>query len=695
MVSQRLLDEIRATAETYFRAGGADSSRLLEDTVREAIRASDEEYGVAAAVQWAAGFRFPEEMLKSDERCLQAAQLDFVAMVRRRLITLEPSRLNRERANGLSIDNPERELVMELATKGMFVPLPIGFKPNGQSATAPLRKSYLKVHEAVNRMLADTVQRRLAFLLPKDVALRYVPGLHLGTAHWAPKKGKASGRPIGDLSFVEGVPLNSEEATAAAEAHYGKIKHPTITDIIRMINEYWVGVLGREPEARWQDVRIWKMDLRGAYTLLSFAPKDVPLFAMELSDSLVYLQFVGIFGWSCTPAAFQVITRALKYEFAGALHSATTMYVDDVIGVCMASHLDEDLATCAGICTRLLGPDAVAEDKTEQGTRLDIIGYVVDLQTKRVSIARKNFLNTLYGFLSADLTQPITLTDAQRLASWASRYGQICRYMRPFCSALSRLTVNRHSRHALIELTNEAKMSIRLWRAMLYLVEYDEARFTRPLATFDDTPPSHVVEFDASLTGVGILLYERVAGTEVCLGGGAIDIRGLQFGEDSSFQNVAEYIGATVGILTLITLGTTCRDLEVRGDSVAALTWAQTERARGSRVTNAAIIFTVMCIMYDLDVKVATHIPGGDNHKCDRLSRLAESQQGTREAMDDMGLGGCSVLDIQGNDSIRHLVELCEPTRVFADESEFIVFWAAVRESLRGVNLTNAVDFRR
>jgi hypothetical protein len=105
MVSQRLLNEIRATAETYFRAGGADSSRLLEDTVREAIRVSNEEYGVAAAVQWAAGYRFPEEMVKSDERCLQAAQMDFVAMVRRRLITLEPTRLNRERADGLSVDN--------------------------------------------------------------------------------------------------------------------------------------------------------------------------------------------------------------------------------------------------------------------------------------------------------------------------------------------------------------------------------------------------------------------------------------------------------------------------------------------------------------------------------------------------------------------------------------------------------------
>jgi hypothetical protein len=35
----------------------------------------------------------------------------------------------------------------------------------------------------------------------------------------------------------------------------------------------------------------WKMDLRGAYTLLSFRPEDVGLFAMFLSDDLVYLHF--------------------------------------------------------------------------------------------------------------------------------------------------------------------------------------------------------------------------------------------------------------------------------------------------------------------------------------------------------------------------------------------------------------------
>jgi hypothetical protein len=107
------------------------------------------------------------------------------------------------------------------------------------------------------------------------------------------------------------------------------------------------------------------MDMKGAYTLLSFRPEDVGLFAMLLTGDLVYLQIAGIFGWSGTPAAFQVVTRAICWELRHALHGWTLMYVDDILGVCFESDLKEDLARTRSICTDLLGPSSVADDKTE------------------------------------------------------------------------------------------------------------------------------------------------------------------------------------------------------------------------------------------------------------------------------------------------------------------------------------------
>ena len=69
----------------------------------------------------------------------------------------------------------------------------------------------------------------------------------------------------------------------------------------------------------------------------------------------------------------------------------------------MVYDLDNDLRLARAICVNLLGPAAVADDKTESGTSVEIIGYVIDLTTRRVYISRKNFLNTIYGFLTTDL----------------------------------------------------------------------------------------------------------------------------------------------------------------------------------------------------------------------------------------------------------------------------------------------------
>jgi hypothetical protein len=79
----------------------------------------------------------------------------------------------------------------------------------------------------------------------------------------------------------------------------------------------------------------------------------------------------------------------------------------------------------------LLGSGAVADDKTETGRGLDIIGYTVDLDNRRVSIARKNFLAALHGFIGTDVKKRLNFRTAQRLASLGTRYGKICRLMRP------------------------------------------------------------------------------------------------------------------------------------------------------------------------------------------------------------------------------------------------------------------------
>ena len=150
----------------------------------------------------------------------------------------------------------------------MHVPLPTEFKPNGTLPIAALRSTYLKVSLAVNRMLGRIVEQKLAFLLPKAMALRYIPNLHLGAAHWTPKKGKPSGRPIGDLTYVTGIPLNSEETTAAAAEIRGAIKHPTIAEIVQMMMFFWEKAVEADPTAQWSKLRLRKIDLKGIQSVV-------------------------------------------------------------------------------------------------------------------------------------------------------------------------------------------------------------------------------------------------------------------------------------------------------------------------------------------------------------------------------------------------------------------------------------------
>jgi hypothetical protein len=65
--------------------------------------------------------------------------------------------------------------------------------------------------------------------------------------------------------------------------------------------------------------------------------------------------------------------------------------MDDIVSVCFVGDLDAVFSRTSAICTSLLGSGAVADDKTESGRKLEVIGYTICLDTERVGIAEKIF----------------------------------------------------------------------------------------------------------------------------------------------------------------------------------------------------------------------------------------------------------------------------------------------------------------
>ena len=174
----------------------------------------------------------------------------------------------------------------------------------------------------------------------------------------------------------------------------------------------------------------------------------------------------------------------------------------------------------------------------------------------------------------------------------------------------------------------------------------------------------------------------RTGGTEVARGDGAVSLEFLGFGDDSSYQNLAEFIGAILAVVGQVALGCAGSSLALRGDSVTALTWAITERPRGTIVTNAAMVWTLLCVSTDVDVREVTHIAGEDNENCDRLSRRGtKPQRPLEEDVAGMEIGKPEIIELIEIPGVKKLLELCDPKRQF--QSEFFQFWMEAREATR------------
>jgi hypothetical protein len=121
--------------------------------------------------------------------------------------------------------------------------------------------------------------------------------------------------------------------------------------------------------------------------------------------------------------------------------------------------------------------------------------------------------------------------------------------------------------------------------------------------------------------------------------------------------------------------------LALRGDSVTALTWTFTERPRGAIVTNAAMIWTLLCVAADVHIRETTHIPGEVNGRCDQLSRRDPTQSVDAHAT-AMGLPGVPDLQLQRDANVMALLTLCDPAIEIDTDDLFTTFWTRARQHI-------------
>ena len=638
------------------------STPLNEERVREvlveAYKVGDLLFGAREAADWGKEFVWDPGVFVRDLSRLQRCHGSLEAVVEEVQALQSADRLSEGRVRACVPDSdPDFARLLRLSTHGMDMLVADDFVPNLHPP--PLRALYKRVSKAVNKLVEDLWRDELVLLLPTTAVLQ-IPDVHFSAAHWAKKSGKRSGRPIFDSSNAKvGHSLNSVQARDKLEELYGPIEHPTLYDIVTM-------VLREGDEHGLDNLVLWKCDLSRAFSLLSYNRSDVRLLACELTDGVTLLYHSGLFGWCGTPFAFQVVTRVLKRLLTRVLTGSCLLYVDDVIAVSPAAGVEADKVRAADNIQGLLGPRAIASDKWAQGRRLDVIGWTVDLDLQTVFIKRTNFLKALHGFLTVDVHKPVAVETIECLASWASRYSEVIRILRPYTSALYKHAGGDRHVRSTRQLCAAAKETVLLWQFVLVLAECHETTFSRTLSSFRDESPRYQLMYDASLTGIGVTLHDKGSGVLRTVFSSTFPF----VLPDSSFQNLAEFVAIVMGCAVLIRLGVSHCTLGVKGDSVSSLVWAGSERFRGNRATKAAAVFVALCSLFDLWVTETEHLAGTANVTHDRLSR--------GETPENLGFSRGEIFRLEEDPVLMAIFGLCAP-----GEDELLAHWGAVSDEVR------------
>ncbi len=605
------LPEVGPTREEFLR--------LAQQAVSSANKHFTEEHALA----WGAGFEWPTEARDKDLADFADCKYSLDELARRRIDSAKVKQLLTPQRviDTLHPENPHMAAILDVAN-GVSVTLPPAFVPNGTLPTAPpMSPAYRKLHTTVDKTYYDTHgAAQLSIVLPRHVAEAHVKEFHTSRLAWTTKPGKPGGRALIDPTWAQPpfAALNSVEVRDACEARYGAIHNPTIDEVVHM-------VLRARDMFPNQDIILWLMDVKGAYTQLVFCVEHIKWMAAALFCGSIIFFIAGIFGWAGQPFAFDTVTRAIRWELQRRVKGTTNIYVDDGMGATTQEHLNHDLSVAAALFTGLMGPVACAPDKTKAATRLDIIGYNLDTVTALVTIAEKNVLKALYGFMSVTRDAPISFLLMEKLASWGSRYATICPLLLPFTAVLH-ASMHRLSARCSISVTPHLWSVILLFRTLLALTVLRSTAFARSFESFRPLLRPHtcpVITFDASLEGIGILIYEwRQSSSSLHpVGGAAISIKDLSFSGQPEFQNVAELIGAYFAIRIAAVLGCNMSYVWLAGDSMAALTWAGKGTAHSTIATNTACMFILQAISLNLHIGDFSHIEGSENWRCDLLSR--------------------------------------------------------------------------
>ena len=646
-----------------FNAGFNFPHNLLAVDIMTALvaahQASDEYFTSRHTAAWDTTFVIPPEALASDAALFRQCNKDFPTMCRHKQALLASNRLSLDRLHSIfgsdgqrvpGIDLRDFNILCEFATQGITPPVSANFQPQSQNIP-PLRDRYIKLQHPINRLLYKQYTDGTMILLSLKDA-KSIPGIHFSPQHHADSKGKPEGRVIGDLSGQHDpsyTPLNGSAEDKDAlrvliSSQWGEIKHPTVDQLVLM-------VLTSADLYGWDNIILWKKDLKGAFNLLNYNPDHCRLFAFPLIDDIVVIHLAGLFGWIGMPHAFQVLTRALHALCQHIISGLCYWYVDDLMAVSRASLYTNDSTVVDAKVQQLLGLGSIAAAKSQVDRCLEFLGWSFNLDTRTITLCARNMNKFVHALFSFNPAEKISISHIQRIASLMSRTSILSRHMRPYTHAMHVITSGYTQPHARILLSDLAQSDIMMWRAFVLLLIAQPERLSRTMESFRPQSAQYCIKYDASLTGLGVGIYNLSTSELITYTAMSLP---FEVTNESKRQNTMEFIAVVLGLLLAWRASLHHFTYNLHGDSISSLAWAKTDRVNSILARQANIVYTTISVHLLATVAETVHIPGTLNVIFDGLSRGLPPR--------DLGLDESKMYPILHDAAVTEFIMMCDPS---------------------------------
>ena len=592
-----------------------DNSDSLNTRIREIQQKYAAEQVFARAETAVTDFRLPPDVFTRDATDLLRKE-SLSDLIQERQIYRAPSRFNADRCRKVFINDPEFDILMEIASSGVRIDTDESFACcSNPDAT---RQIETRLPNTLAFHAFELWRTGAVLLLPRTILNPYKP--HYSNVHWVPKPGLDIGRFLGDCSNREvGSPLNSRLAKDLIKDRFGTIEHPTIAELVNMIVQF------ADLHGGLSNVVLWKEDIAGAFGQYNHRASDCHLLSFPIAPDLAMVYMCGMFGWTGSPYAFGPFSRAFKRQCNLRIHGRMDVYVDDFMGVSTVANGDRDQELAQQLIVDAFGPGGINLAKSTPPVRwTELIGWTVDLDLGTLRPNPKGIEKLALAFFSINIDEKQSLHSLQVLASLACRYSQGLRGMRSFVQPLYVLTRGWHRKLHRKSLTSSSKLAIVMWRSVTLILLSDPTFLAVPLSTFRTTSVEDWQFFiisDAGPEALGVAVYDR---SYHCLAHTSFK---LPFhATESRYQNAREFQGLLLGELVLCWLGINHARIEWRGDNMSELSWARRDMCTSSTAQVSFLAHSWLNILSDNEIVSVVHQAGTTMGDIDGLSRFRVTQ---------------------------------------------------------------------